>query len=327
MKASLLWLLAQAGLPLDEQVRRMEDPWAGERVGAWYRMRTETAGTEIYTDVGLAERAADSYVLASQTSVQGRAGAERKTRVEPYPVVFSAERVLPDRGHDFINFAAVERSRERTARRWLVYQEGPLGGVRLGEADPSAARSYDVETLRVKDRDYVCLVVETPDATSWNAAAFPPGAVRSRGKDSATALIDFGDDWSRRPPFPGAEAPASQAPTAEPAPTPAPKADPKPSERVRKNLEEAARLIRDAAPVLEELARDTDALPDDEDILGSLIEKAEGIERSLLKAQFHYRVIRYEVEDTGNLDRRVRLLEEVVGVIRASRRELRESLK
>lgn len=297
---------------------RLADPWMDEPVGSWYRVRTSAQNLEILTDMGLAERGRGYYVLVSQTYARGEAGVERKTRVEPGSYVVTGQRVVPF-GSSYLGLLGVERSGERETRQWIVDDDGPHGGARLGTLDPGGIQALALESVRLKDRAFECLRVEAGGVKVWHSAAYPLGAVRTESRNSVTELVDFGPDWSKRPPF-------GPAPAAAPA-QPAEPEKPPIAGRVRQHLDDAARLIAEAVPLFRQVAEGTEAWPSEQERLAGLLGLVERLERQLLQAQFHYRMVRYDYSDTVLLDRRLKALEDLVEVLRAARKELRAALE
>jgi hypothetical protein len=88
--------------------------------------------------------------------------------------------------------------------------------------------------LKVKDRAFPCTLMETElkdpkrSVKTWFCPALPLGAVKTESEGTASALIDFGEDWGKRPPFPEAPVIAKVDPPKPPPPPPPPPPKPEP---------------------------------------------------------------------------------------------------
>jgi len=186
-------------------------PFAGLKPGAWYRLRTTgEAGTQI-ADAGLKEAGEKHVVSLHQEAGQ----AEREQRTDIPAMKFVGEEKLTIEGQEY----ACHVFEGPLARVWLL-KDGPFAGVRLkmlgGKiADLPLRVSAAKANIKGEERD--ALVVEHgfgEDAArvtvrEVHVAGLPvPARVETVSGQAKTLaeIVDWGDDWSKRPPFPGARA-------------------------------------------------------------------------------------------------------------------------
>jgi hypothetical protein len=193
---------------------RTLDPWAGREAGTWYRFRTSGPDGDRFEDVGLRGRDGADALLSVQRFAEGKAGAEEPLRSAPATVAVLGDATVrvQDRDH-----ACEIREDGAGGRLWAI-KAGPHAGAVLRHE--SAKETFEADkvwehTLKVKGREFACLVVEgnwragdrIEAAKTWHTAKVPPGAIRREREGVWTNLVDFGADWSGRPPFPGAAEP------------------------------------------------------------------------------------------------------------------------
>ncbi|HYF00856.1 MAG TPA: hypothetical protein VEJ18_18185, partial [Planctomycetota bacterium] len=214
-------------------VTRAKDPWDAEAPGAWFRYRRSAGGRETYSDVALKERGPWYRLLTAQ----------EKTKDAPDPEyhVWNELQELYPRGDLLFKGIAIDLLARAVDGKevvlWVV-REGPHAGVILKSESPQAKVSIarvGQETLRVKDRSFDCLVVETeaaegrPRETRWLSPACPAGPVKILSEGMTQELVDWGGRWESRPPFPGTVIAKGEPKPAVPAePKPAPKPEPTP---------------------------------------------------------------------------------------------------
>jgi hypothetical protein len=205
------------------------DPWMSAKPGSWYRLRTVSAKGESYSDVGLKERGPWYLVTVSQTRTPDGAQAEQHkyidladlTALRPYRFVQDGRT---------IDFDLAELPGRKGVERWVL-ADGRQAGLILPEewaGAPVAPRRFDAQMLEVKGRTFDCLVLETETAKLWLSLECPAGPVQAQAGGTETRLIDFGDDWSKRPPFPEAAIARAEPPRPPEPPKPVPPEPPKP---------------------------------------------------------------------------------------------------
>jgi hypothetical protein len=181
----------------------LRDPWGAEKAGSWYRVKTTTNGEESYRDVGLREIGSGYRVLVSQARVAGKTEPEQFTWTEPEePITLGA---VNGEAQGTKYAADVVRTRASRPSQHVI-KTAPHAGVPF----PSDAVLTRLESqiLKVKERSFACTVTETEQGTpkrstrTWISTAVPVGALKSESEGSTSVLVDFGDDWAKRPPFP-----------------------------------------------------------------------------------------------------------------------------
>ena len=183
---------------------RILNPWADERPGTWYRLRTTAGGKTTYTDIGLKEKSGSSYTLAVQKS-GGSPAAEEKT--DAPTVYLRGEQTLTIDGQSYL-CEAQSASEDAAAPKTLMLVSSKYPGAVFKSEGPggtfSANKAWEYTTT-VKGRSFDCLVVEglldnKPVKTYY--AAVPIQVIRREKAGESTVLVDFGEDWAKRPAFP-----------------------------------------------------------------------------------------------------------------------------
>jgi hypothetical protein len=207
----------------------LRDPWGKEKIGTWYRIKTTAGGKDSYRDVGLREIGSGYRVLETQGCVDGKTEPEQFTWTEPQEL--SAFGTLNGEVKGAKYSADVVRSKSAKPSQ-VVFKEGPHAGA-FFPSDAVLAR-LDSQTLKVKDRELACTVMETEPkdgkkgSTTWFSSQIGLGIVKREDEGSTSAIVDFGSDWEKRPPFPAPPAPviAKVEPPPPPPPPPPPKPEP-----------------------------------------------------------------------------------------------------
>lgn len=186
----------------------VRDPWGTVKAGTWYRIKTTANGQDSYRDVGLRETGAGYRVLVSQTSAGGKTEPEQFTWTEPEEVSVFGSVNGDAQGAKY----AADVVRTKPSRPSLyVFKDGPHAGASF--SSETVLTKLEQQTLKIKDRDFPCSVIETEakDPTrlvkTWFSTQVPLGVVKSESAGTTSAIVDFGDDWAKRPPFPEAPAP------------------------------------------------------------------------------------------------------------------------
>lgn len=193
--------------PAAPHLAYLRDPWAKEKTGAWYRIKTTANGKDSFTDLGLRETGAGYRVLVSQTSADGKTQPEQFKWTEPEEVSVFGSVNGDAKGTKYA--ADVVRTKSSKPSQF-VFKDGPHAGAAF--PSDSTLTALDLQTIRVKDRDFACTVLETDlkdgaHAKTWQSLQLPIGAVKTESAGTTSALVDFGDDWDKRPPFPATAAP------------------------------------------------------------------------------------------------------------------------
>jgi len=185
----------------------VRDPWAKEKTGAWYRIKTTTDGKDSYKDIGLRESGTGYRVIVSQASVEGKTEPEQFLWTEPEEISVFGSVNGDAKGTKYA--ADVIRSKSSKPSQF-VFKDGPHAGAWFaGDATLIALSSA---TLKVKDREFPCSLLETDlksgaHAKTWVCLEVPIAAVKTESSGTASVLVDFGDTWEKRPPFPAPPAP------------------------------------------------------------------------------------------------------------------------
>ncbi len=185
----------------------VRDPWAKEKTGAWYRLKTSAAGKDSYKDIGLRETGAGYRVVVSQASAAGKTEAEQFIWTEPEEVSVFGSVNGDAKGTKYA--ADVVRTKSSKPSQF-VFKDGPHAGAWFsGDATLTALES---QGIKVKDREFPCSMLETElkggaKAKTWICLQVPIGVIKSESAGATVALVDFGDDWEKRPPFPAPPAP------------------------------------------------------------------------------------------------------------------------
>jgi len=199
----------------------LRDPWGKEKIGTWYRIKTTAGGKDSYRDVGLREVGTGYRVLVSQASVEGKTEPEQFTWTEPQELSAFGSLTGEVKGAKYS--ADVVRSKSAKPSQ-VVFKEGPHARA-FFPSDAVLAR-LDSQTLKVKDRELACTVMETEPkdgkkgSTTWFSSQIGLGVVKREDEGSTSVIVDFGSDWEKRPPFPAP--PALVIAKVEPPPLPPP---------------------------------------------------------------------------------------------------------
>jgi hypothetical protein len=183
---------------------RTLNPWSDERTGSWYRLRTTAGGKTTYTDIGLKERTATSYVLSVLSSADGQT---REQKVDAPTIFLRGEQTVTVEGQPYLCEVHTATNDAAAPKTLMLISSKYPGAIFKSEA-PGAAftatKAWEY-SMRVKNQSFDCLVVEgllekKPVKTYY--AAVPLQSVRRESAGESTVLVDFGDDWAKRPAFP-----------------------------------------------------------------------------------------------------------------------------
>jgi len=178
---------------------RTLNPWSEEKPGSWYRLKTTAAGKTTYTDIGLKEKTGTSYVLAIQSSADG--ASEKKVDA---PVVYlRGEQTLSIGGQEYLCQSQTP-SLDAGAPKTLMLISSKYPGAVFKTDTFSATKAWEY-SMRVKSRSFDCLVVEgTLDQKPVKSyyTALPIQTIRQEKPGESSVLVDFGDDWAKKPAFP-----------------------------------------------------------------------------------------------------------------------------
>ncbi|HXX92021.1 MAG TPA: hypothetical protein VEN81_00215, partial [Planctomycetota bacterium] len=108
-----------------------------------------------------------------------------------------------------LNEDGTPRTEDRT---WVVKGAGYGGGAVLKVDAPGrsvVAKSVWDQTLKIKRREFNCVVVESESKVgeqmislkAWYSSGVPR-PVRAETDEESIALVDFGSEWTDRPPYP-----------------------------------------------------------------------------------------------------------------------------
>ena len=314
---------------------RAADPWAGVPPGAWYRVKTSEGGRESFTDLGLKERGGWYAVVVTQARRE-KPEAEQHRWIEIGAARSTGELKLDPWEVDLVAIQGRE-----SEVLWVV-RDGPHAGVVLKRE--SAGRRVKIvkmepETLTVKDRAFPCLRVDSEEGGAtvrrWLSPEIPLAAVKTEREGATETLVDFGSDWSKRPPFPAPPGPVAKPPVVpppppppKPVPPPAPVATPvpppkpppppppkeEPEDRRKKMMVDAAAKLRDATPLYREVAA-VDPLPAESAELKALLGRAESAQRLLREARGIYLEAKPASDDPAILDRRVSQIDSLLATL------------
>ena len=338
----------------------LRDPWGKVKEGTWYRIRTTANGEDSYRDLGLRESGSGYRVLVSQTSARGKTEQEQFTWTEPEDLSVMGSVNGEAQGTRYA--ADVVRTKASRPSQYVL-KDGPHAGA-VFPADAVLTR-LALETLTVKDRKIACTVMETElkepkrGVTTWFSPLIPLGTVKAESPGLTSSIVDFGDDWSRRPPFPAPPAPviAKVEPPKPPPPPPPPPPKPEPpkpeppappppkpepskveipkprpevteaSARIRKSMSDAAGLIREATPMYQEVALAMESVPSDKAALRDLFGKAERVRMKLGDARILYQSVKSDAPDPAVLVRRVAQLDEILDAVQECQKQLKKKLE
>jgi len=281
-------------------VTRAFDPWAADKPGAWYRVRTARGAAQSWTDVGLKHRADGELTLVAQTCSKTPAEPESEQRVSLVAWELAGEDAL--RVGDRTIALDVWTAKDR--REWRV-RDGRHAGLVVRRAADPAVRALREDTLAIGGRAFDCLVVESADGTAWLSASFPLGAVRFEGPGVKRDLVEFGDDWVRRPGFPIE------------------------SERARlaRIMRDADHLVRATDGIRREFAARLSPLPDDADALRLLLEQTELVLDKLDEARRRYQSVEESADGWGLAERELKSLDGVSASLRLAADRIRAKLR
>lgn len=178
-------------------------PWIQEKPGSWYRLQTTVGGKKSYTDIGLKEKSDTSYTLAITTST----GQTSEKKVEAPSVYLRGETTLTFNGTPYLCETQTPTT-EKDAPKTLMLISGKYPGAVFKSESPEApfaATKVWEYSARVKNRSFDCLVIEgTSGKHSLKTyyTALPIQMIRQEKDGESTVLVDFGDDWGKRPAFP-----------------------------------------------------------------------------------------------------------------------------
>ncbi|HXG62415.1 MAG TPA: hypothetical protein VNO22_13645, partial [Planctomycetota bacterium] len=189
---------------------RIANPWEREPAGSWYRVRRVKNGQTVYTDVGLKSKTPASYVLVTQVRTAEGAEPVREEQVEVAPYLVKGEETLEIEGRKFLCEIQESKEGEAIVRSWVLVEGIHAGAVlkRVGPEGTLTARRVWEHALRIQRRTFDCLVIEAERETpqgirpvkTWYCAAVPLRKLREETPEESMAVVDLGDDWSRRPP-------------------------------------------------------------------------------------------------------------------------------
>ncbi len=177
----------------------MVHPWQSDEPGVWYRVRR---GDRV-EDVGLKERDAVSYTVATQAWNKGQAeaGAEKKVDVEPIELL--GEEPVQVEGRSYL--CQIRRVNDR--QEWTLVagrHAGAVLKVAAPDASNEAVRVWE-HTITVGNRDFDCLVVEARQGDgnilkTWYCPSYPLKTVRiEREGVLLESLVGWGGSWTSRP--------------------------------------------------------------------------------------------------------------------------------
>ncbi len=211
---------ATPSAPLARHLVKAADPWAEVESGAWYRIRTTDSGKVRYTDVGLRERGPWYAVLVSQVRAE-KTEPEQHRWIERVQPKSAGELRLELEGVDLDLDLVSLRGREPEVN-WVVRGGRNAGVVVKREGTGPRVRIVKArtETVVVKERAFECLRVDMEEAGTsvrrWHCADVPLAALKSEREGFSEALVDWGTDWLKRPPFPATAEPVAKAEPAAP---------------------------------------------------------------------------------------------------------------
>lgn len=191
---------------------RILNPWAQTAAGTWFRFKHTKDGKTSYQDIGLKDKSADSYTLATQTCVDGQAAAVSETKTQAPAVFLRGEKSFSFDNQSFlceIRTATLDDSSMKVYALLSGKYPGAVLRTESPESNFSAIKVWEY-TLRVKDLTTDCLVVEGEVVSgeakkfvkSYYSGAVPLGLIRQDSGADSSVLIDLGNDWSKRPAFP-----------------------------------------------------------------------------------------------------------------------------
>jgi hypothetical protein len=263
-----------------------------------------------FTDTGLAEKGRDYIVLVTQTHVAGVAGEAVRTRTDLKGAGAAAGEETVEVDGQKLACRVFEAG---GVKSWTV-KDGPFKGavVRLeAEGLRQRATKLATETLRVKDRTFECVVADIEREAggakaaerTWTSAQCPIGLVKSEGAESSYALVDFGDDWEKRP-APDSSRREEPKPEVKPEPKDTSKEDAAAAAadkadraaKSQKLQDEGTALLKEAVPIFVEVRRAADAPPASRD---EILKKADQCEKKLYSAQLKFTLAEKDAADAA----------------------------
>jgi hypothetical protein len=192
---------------------RIVHPWAAEDPGVWFRVKTVQGGKETHTDFGLKSKTEQDYVLLIQASTGGQAGPVQEQKTTIVPTVILGEEMLEIEGRPYPCEIRGSRGPDGSmGRSWVLIQGRHSGAVMRSENSEGRFLTDRVweHSPRVNGRVFECLVVEgeihgasgRQPLKTWFCGTLPLGAVKIETGATSATLVDHGDDWKQRPPFP-----------------------------------------------------------------------------------------------------------------------------
>jgi len=189
---------------------KLIDPWEGKAEGTWYRFKMTKTDQEVYSDVGLKTREVACNVIVGQRGEKGKFGPAEPSRLQHLSVTVLRQEAVPIQGRDYACDVVETSSGERT---WVI-KEGKYAGAVLKSVSQLGvyqAKTVWEHTLKVKGKEFECLVIEAElkfkdkavPSKTWFCPTVPTHNLRIVSEGDTMELIDFGADWSTRPPFPG----------------------------------------------------------------------------------------------------------------------------
>ncbi|HUR38976.1 MAG TPA: B-box zinc finger protein, partial [Planctomycetota bacterium] len=191
---------------------RTINPWSAQAPGSWYRLKITRGGKTSYQDIGLKEKGADFYVLATQTSADGQAGAVTEARTQAAVVYPRGEKVLIFDNQQFTCEIRTSTTDDAAPKTWVALSSKFSGAVLKSEGPDGAftARKVWQYSMRVKSLYADCLVVEgdlevggiKKAVKNYYSSEVPLPTIRQESSDESSMLVDLGEDWAKRPAFP-----------------------------------------------------------------------------------------------------------------------------
>jgi len=191
---------------------RTINPWAEQAPGSWYRLKITRDGKTSYQDIGLKEKGADFYVLATQTSTNGQADAVTETKSQAAVVYPRGEKSLTFDNQLFTCEIRTLTTDDGAPKTWVALSSKFPGAVLKSEGPDGAFTAKKVweYSMRVKDLYADCLVVEgelevggvKKAVKNYYSGAVPLPTIRQELPGESSVLVDLGDNWAKRPAFP-----------------------------------------------------------------------------------------------------------------------------
>jgi hypothetical protein len=190
--------LPVAPKPLPPKATIMVHPWNVDEPGAWYRVRR---GDQV-EDVGLKQRDPVSYTISRQEWAKGESRPVSESTVEIEPIELLGEEPVEIEGRPYP--CQVRRQKDR--REWTLIAGRHAGAVLRVDSPAGtqeAVRLWE-HTVRLRDRSFDCLVVESRESgghlsKAWYCPTYPLRIVRlERDGNLVEALVEYGSAWASR---------------------------------------------------------------------------------------------------------------------------------